>query len=300
MILYQRWLQTLESRGDQTAVIDHEKNEALTFSQMAAALQRLPSARNPVAAVGVGVPFLMETLRAWRDGQVLIPMEKGAEEKPVDLSNVPSGVVHLKMTSGSTGECKRLLFTAEQLAADADQIVATMGLTPPSPNIGVISLAHSYGFSNLVLPLFLHGIPLHLGSNPLPETLRQLLSRTSNATLPAVPVMWKTWLRSGVLESHGHRLRLAISAGAPLRLELEKACFESTGLKIHNFYGASECGGIAFDLSETPRSTSAEVGQPMDGVTITTVKNGRLQIRSAAVALSSVPRDPEAFPAPET
>ena len=53
--------------------------------------------------------------------------------------------------------------------ADAENIVATMGLRPDWPNLGVISLAHSYGFSNLVLPLLLHGIPLILAGAPLPE-----------------------------------------------------------------------------------------------------------------------------------
>ena len=55
--------------------------------------------------------------------------------------------------------------------ADAENIVATMGLRPDWPNLGVISLAHSYGFSNLVLPLLLHGIPLILAPVPLPARL---------------------------------------------------------------------------------------------------------------------------------
>jgi long-chain acyl-CoA synthetase len=41
-----------------------------------------------------------------------------------------------------------------------------MGLRPDWPNLGVISLAYSYGFSNLVLPLLLHGIPLFLAPSP--------------------------------------------------------------------------------------------------------------------------------------
>ena len=46
------------------------------------------------------------------------------------------------------------------VAADPRKIVSTMGLRRDLPNLGVISMAHSYGFSNLVLPLLLHGIPL--------------------------------------------------------------------------------------------------------------------------------------------
>ena len=57
--------------------------------------------------------------------------------------------------SATTGAARVIAFTAGQLAADVENIVATMGLRPNWPNLGVISMAHSYGFSNLVLPLFM-------------------------------------------------------------------------------------------------------------------------------------------------
>ena len=52
-----------------------------------------------------------------------------------------------------------------------------MGLRADWPNLGVISLAHSYGFSNLILPLLLHGIPLILAPAPLPEIIRRAAER---------------------------------------------------------------------------------------------------------------------------
>ena len=83
--------------------------------------------------------------------------------------------------------------TSDQLQADVDQIVSTMGLQWDRPNLGVISLAHSYGFSNLVLPLLLHGIPLVLVKDALPGTMATALSSVQRATLPAVPAMWRAW-----------------------------------------------------------------------------------------------------------
>ena len=54
------------------------------------------------------------------------------------------------------GNPRAILFTVSQLMADATNIVDTMGLRADWPNLGVISLAHSYGFSNLITPLLLH------------------------------------------------------------------------------------------------------------------------------------------------
>ena len=158
-----------------------------------------------------------------------------------------------------------MAFTAEQLAADAENIVATMGLRPDWPNLGVISMAHSYGFSNLVLPLLLHGIPLILAPAPLPEIVRRAAETEPAITLAAVPAMWRAWHEADAIPPN---VRLAISAGAPLPLNLEQAVFKTRGLKIHNFLGSSECGGIAYDAGETPRTDAACVGAPMRNVNL--------------------------------
>ena len=148
-------------------------------------------------------------------------------------------------------------------------------------NLGVISLAHSYGFSNLVLPLLLHGIPLILAPAPLPEIIRRAAEGKSAITLPAVPAMWRAWQEAGAIPQN---VQLAISAGAPLPLNLEQEIFQSRRLKIHNFLGSSECGGIAYDAGETPRTKDAFVGLPMNNVNLSLNEDGCLVVRSRAVA----------------
>ena len=161
-----------------------------------------------------------------------------------------------------------------------------MRLTPASPNIGCISLAHSYGFSNLVLPLLLHGIPLALIPAPLPEQLLTVARRFSSVTLPAVPALWKTWHAANAIPSN---ISVAISAGAPLPLDLEQQIFETSNLKIHNFYGSSECGGIAYDHTNIPRTAPNCVGSALDNVSLSLSSTGTLVIESAAVGESYFP-----------
>jgi acyl-coenzyme A synthetase/AMP-(fatty) acid ligase len=187
---------------------------------------------------------------------------------------------HLKTTPASTGVPRAVCFTPEQLAADAENIVATMGLRPDWPNLGVISLAYSYGFSSLVLPLLLHGIPLFLVPSPLPVALRCAAHAHWNLTVAAVPALWHAWHKAGAILSN---VRLAISAGAPLPLSLERAVFADHGVKIHNFYGSTECGGIAYDPSPTPRENESFVGRPLKNVSVEIGGNGALLVRSRAV-----------------
>ena len=210
------------------------------------------------------------------------PGQLSARDRPdaAQLDNAPAGCAHLKSTSATTGTARFIAFTADQLVADVDHIVATMALRADWPNLGLISLAHSYGFSNLVLPLLLRGIPLILGGSALPEGLRQAAEACGEVTLPAVPALWRAWHQAGAITRN---VRLAISAGAHLPLALETEVFNATAVKIHNFYGASECGGIAYDGLEIPRTAETFAGRPMRGVEVWRGESGCLCVRSAAV-----------------
>ncbi len=287
MELYERWLETCAARRTAWAVRDFAAGQEWSFGGLAealGALSRLEPGSLVVASAADGMAaFVLKTLQAWRDGAVLMPVETaaGIPERPLALQEA---VVHVKTTSGSTGGPSRVLFTASQLAADHDQIRETMRLDNGAPNLAVISPAHSYGFSNLVLPLLLGGMPLIAPGNPLPVTLRRVLAEMAEpVTLPAVPVMWRAWHQTGVLA--GARVALAITAGAPMPLNLEVEIYEAHGLKVRNFYGASECGGIAFDDREGPRISAEEAGRPMSAVRLSMGEDGCLEVRGAAVAL---------------
>jgi acyl-coenzyme A synthetase/AMP-(fatty) acid ligase len=158
-----------------------------------------------------------------------------------------------------------------------------MGLTPTVPNLGVISLSHSYGFSNVVLPLLLHGVPVHLLPVPFPRAMVEVFQQHESLVLPAVPSMWRAWHRAGILKDAP--IHLALSAGAPLALELEHSVFDQTGLKIRNFYGASECGGISYDATDEPRDSADDAGRPLAGVEVSVSIDGRLRVTSDSVAL---------------
>ena len=292
MQLYDRWQEIAEAYADQWAL--REARGVWTFRQLRSALDTLPKATTPVILQGRSASFVLSTLRAWRDGQIAVPLEDGADFNAtgVRLQAVPAEIVHVKTTSGSTGTPRHILFTAGQLAADALQIISTMGLRREWPNVGVISLAHSYGFSNLVLPLLLHGIPLTLVSDPLPETMRRVLAGSDGSgcgfTIPAVPAMWRTWQSAGILNAD--TVKLGISAGAPLPLKLEHAIFNACGLKVHNFLGASECGGIAYDRTLHPRALDSQwIGSALDGVSLSIAAKGTLRVASAAVGQSYWP-----------
>jgi acyl-CoA synthetase (AMP-forming)/AMP-acid ligase II len=278
-MLYERWRELAREHARELALHELPAGRRFTFSQLATAAEQVPRVEGPaVFPHGGSAEFVIEVLRGWRDGRVVCPLEPA--QPPPDLHRTPPRCVHLKKTSASTGPARWIVFTAEQLAADARNILLTMGLRRDWPNLGVISLAHSYGFSNLVLPLLLHGIPLGLLDSTLPEAVRAAAEQLGPCTVPAVPALWRAWHEAAAVPP---TVRLAISAGAPLPRPLEEEVFSAHGLKLHNFYGASECGGIAYDDTEEPRSDPACVGRPMRNVSVAVGEAGCLEVRSPAV-----------------
>jgi len=281
-MLYPQWLEISERYAAETAVIDGASGEVIRFDDLAGRAAALPPATGPVIARSGDLDFILQILRAWRDCQPVVPVERDTPN-PSLPGEVPAGIVLVKHTPGATGIPRGIHFTADQLIAEAARLVPAMEMSRDRPNLAVISLAHSYGFSNLVLPLLLHGIPMHALPVPFPQAVAAAFAGHAALNVPAVPSIWRAWFRSGILD--GAPIAGAFSAGAPLPLALEQKVHAATGIKIRNFYGASECGGISLDTSAVPRDEPAAVGTALDGITISVAPSGRLLVESDAVGV---------------
>jgi acyl-coenzyme A synthetase/AMP-(fatty) acid ligase len=281
-MLYPRWLEISRRYAAETAVYDGASGELIRFENLAERAAALPPATEPVIARSGDLEFILQILRAWRDDQPVVPVERDTPD-PGLPGEVPQGIVLVKHTPGATGIPRGIHFTADQLIAEAARLVPSMEMSRDRPNLAVISLAHSYGFSNLVLPLLLHGIPMHALPVPFPQAVAAAFAAHDALAVPAVPSIWRAWFRSGILD--GAPVACAISAGAPLPLALEQKVHAATGIKIRNFYGASECGGISFDNSAAPRDDPSSVGTSLDGVTLSVDPSGRLLVESDAVGV---------------
>ena len=278
-MLYPRWQTIARKHAASTAVF--HGGRAHTFGEIAAAAEAAPPADGPVAAPADGPGYFVGILRAWRDGQAAMPLEKNSPV-PVLARRPPDHVALVKHTPGAAGAPRGIFFTAAAVADEADRIATAMALTPASPNLAVISLAHSYGFGNIALPLLLHGVPVHWLDVPFPRIVESAFAENPPLTIAAVPSIWRAWHRSGILA--GAPIRLAISAGSPLPPDLEQAVHQATGHKIHNLYGTSETGAISWDASQTPRQHSTDAGTPLPGVSITISDDQRIRIASPALA----------------
>jgi acyl-CoA synthetase (AMP-forming)/AMP-acid ligase II len=212
--------------------------------------------------------------------------------EPVDWGK--HAPVLLKLTSGTTAAPRAVRFRSAQLLADCEQICDTMGITDRDLNFGVIPVSHSYGFSNVITPLIARGVPLVLSQDRMPRAVLEDLGRTGATVFPGMPVFFQAFSEMADVPLLP-RLRLCISAGAPLSLAVAQKFREKFGQSIHSFYGSSECGGICYDR-EAALVEQGFVGGALNGVTLEFLEpqapTSQVRVRSAAVGDGYFP-DPD-------
>jgi long-chain acyl-CoA synthetase len=201
----------------------------------------------------------------------------------------------LKLTSGTTAAPRAIRFRSEQLLADCAQICETMGITERDLNFAVIPVSHSYGFSNLITPLLARGVPMVMSTDRMPRALLDALARTGATIFPGMPVFYQAFCEMENTPALD-RLRLCISAGAPLLVAVAQKFREKFKRTIHSFYGCSECGGICYDHEGTTLEEGF-VGEPMRGLDLQLLdpkeESSRVCVRSDAVGDGYFPEPEE-------
>ncbi|HYR22910.1 MAG TPA: class I adenylate-forming enzyme family protein [Chthoniobacterales bacterium] len=294
--LLKRWEANLARKGDAPAVFNTRGEVERTFREIDKRARDFESKidgfdAGSVIAVQIGNhedwPSIL--IACLRRGVVVLPLEQSISDQQRDAALKicrVSGIIEktatvriidnkrpnwrgknpalLKLTSGTTAAPRSVRFRSEQLLADCDQICDTMGISDVDLNFGVIPVSHSYGFSNLLTPLLARGVAMVLSQDRTPRAVLEDLTKTNATVFPGMPVFYQAFCEMKNVQPVP-KLRLCISAGAPLPIATAKKFRERFGLPIHSFYGASECGGICYDR-EAKNEIEGFVGSPMKDV----------------------------------
>jgi len=319
------WQTTISRKGDDAAVFDATGRIARSFRDIEgharafeAKMDKLPPGAVVAVQIGNHEDWPAVFIACLRKQLVVLPLDQSIGEQQRDAAleicrasalvsavpsenspqiiplrtadttadwgeNVPS---LLKLTSGTTAAPRAIRFRSHQLLADCNQICDTMGISDDDLNFGVIPVSHSYGFSNLLTPLIACGVPMVVSRDRTPRAVLADLARTGATVFPGTPAFYQAFCDIGDVPPLP-KLRLCISAGAPLSSAVAKKFFGKFKQPIHSFYGASECGGICYDRHGTTFEDGL-VGQPMQGVEVElidpTESASQIRVRSAAVS----------------
>lgn len=226
-----------------------------------------PAAEQRRIARALGVSARVECRRTWPRGpdDFTVAPVAGRGGEPATVS---PEIAAVKLTSGSTGCPRGILTPTDALVADDAALAATMELQPDERILAAIPMSHSYGLSSVVLPALMRRSVLVVppqGQGPLDPLA---VARACGVTfLPTVPAFLQALLRMAEPPRLPDALGRVISAGALLPIDTAVAFRETYDRPVHVFYGASECGGIAFDRTGTAGERGT-AGTPVEGVRI--------------------------------
>ena len=315
--LLQSWNSIVKQRGDAIAVTAFPGPKSLTFREVDDLanqwvfqnFRQLKNSRSRIVGIKIESrpDWLIAFLSILKVGAIILPVDNTStvEEtrrliEAVDCNAWFHGdqfnLLHhrshyhlqktriqiFKVTSGSTSQPKIIPFTESQMVADARNILDTMRIELSDVQFATIPLGHSYGLGSLVYPFFLRGIPLVFNSIPLPSIIEKELKTYPATVMPTIPGILNALAQSDSVKLPP-ALRLVISAASPLTPDLIDLFEERHGLKIHNFYGSTETGGIAYDDTGNLLTLRGAVGAPMQNVRVEISRSGRVRVESEAV-----------------
>lgn len=276
----ERWDRIVAERGAQAALYLGD-GSGVSFARLDAEARATPQTGEYVLAQG-DAPTILRALLAGFLHQVPVHLVEKDRQRRVPATPLPAGTALIKQTVGGSGIRRCQFFTLEQIAADVDRLHAALDLGSCGVGVAAISCAHSFGLTMTVLQTLFHGVPTCFAPQPFAQPLMTTMKPHARVFLPGVPALWKAWLMG---EVDFAKVSLAVSAGSPLTLALERLALEKQGLKIHNLYGTSECGTVSWDESKGLREDESDLGGPLPGVAVETDAAGHLVVRSSSVGL---------------
>jgi len=291
--MFQKFVSLAAAAPGLPAIIEAADGRVVSRAELLARAEKLATDVRPNQLVAVQLPnsaeFVALILAILKRRAIAVLIDRDASDAEVarirahfgERPALPPQTRVIKLTSGSTGKPKGILTTEENLLADCEQICATMQIHADDVNFGAIPLSHSYGFSNLVMPLVVQGTPMVISNDYLPQTIIDSCNRYRCTVLPGIPMMFDHL--ASTENGRFSTVRTFISAGAPLTPSTSRRFRERFGAAIHSFYGCSECGGISYDRLGAAAERGS-VGSAMNGVTIS-IRDSRLIVRSNSVAL---------------
>jgi len=176
----------------------------------------------------------------------------------------------LQYTGGTTGTPKGAMCSHQNLTANARQINAIdpyldeadrlMGVLPffhVFANSAVLNRTVERGGEIVMLPRF-----------DAKQTLKAI-SRTKITAMPGVPTMYQALLdHPDTDKADFSSLKVCVSGGAPLPLELKQKFEAKTGAKLIEGYGLTESCGVVSANPYAGHDKTGTIGQPVPGTLV--------------------------------
>lgn len=175
----------------------------------------------------------------------------------------------VKLSSGSTGSPKPVLWSVANVTAEARNIAETLGLDASDRVLAPVPLFHSYGFDLGVLPMVFTGTSLVIRGGFSPKGILADLAKEAPSVFLGVPAMYRVLNRMRLDPAPDlSAIRYLLSCSARLPVDELEAFERRFNAPICQHYGSSETGGITMHVQSEILNRPGSVGRPMQNVAV--------------------------------
>ena len=195
-------------------------------------------------------------------------MLRAHEPMPGIVSRTDDDPALILYTSGTTGTPKGAELSHRNLATNTATAAETLlQVGPDDVLFGGLPLFHAFGQTCALNTAVAAGATLTLLPRFEPQRALEIMARDGVTVFLGVPTMYAALLHAQLPEAFdAHRLRLAVSGGASLPVEVLHGFERRFGATVLEGYGLSETSPVAaFNHPDRPRKAGS-IGQPIRGV----------------------------------
>jgi len=200
-----------------------------------------------------------------------------AAEPARDVVNRAAGdTAVILYTSGTTGKPKGAQLTHSNLAVNADVSKALFSLGHEDVILGALPLFHSFGQTCGLNAAVSAGASLALIPRFGPDTALETVQRDRVTVFEGVPTMYAALLNYPDRDRFDvSTLRVCVSGGAALPVEVLRGFEEAFGCIILEGYGLSETSPVASFNHPDRERKAGSIGTPIEGVEMKLVGDDR-------------------------
>jgi long-chain acyl-CoA synthetase len=187
-------------------------------------------------------------------------------------------------TSGTTGKPKGAELTHANLRRNVEAVLELFSIERDDVILGALPLFHSFGQTCALNAAVAAGARLALMPRFAPGEALELIERERVTVFEGVPTMYSALLNHPERDRFDvSSLRLCVSGGAALALEVLRGFEDAFGCVILEGYGLSETSPVACFNHPDRERKAGSIGTPIAGVEMKAVDDARREVAQGEV-----------------